>query len=157
MEEYEYSFQVKDIKPYLDYCEKNNYKRYIPIKQNRVVYENIYSNKIIARITTTEVDGKMSVVFDCKATCEKQQDLKVSQESKEILVTDENKDGILSVLETLGFYVASNNKRIRYVYEKNFVKFEIDDYIEPKHKVVAIEGDKVQVDRIYSEIKALEK
>lgn len=156
MEEYEYSFNVKDIKPYLEYCEQNGYQKSIPIKQNRVVYENVHSNKIVARITTTEVDGEERIVFDCKSTKDKLQDLKVSQESKEIWVTKENKEGILSMLETLGFYVSANNTRIRYVYKKDAVVFEIDDYIEPKHKVVAIEGDKTKVDAIYSIIKSLE-
>ena len=40
----------------------------------------------------------------------------------------------------------------RYVYEKGGVKFEIDDYIRPQMKVVAIEGNKDEVDKVYNEL-----
>ena len=66
MEEYEYSFKVKSIKPYVEYCEKNNYKLEDITKQNRIVYENRYSEDIIARITTTVKQGKKTCVFDRK-------------------------------------------------------------------------------------------
>ena len=49
MEEYEYSFKVDSIKPYIDYCEKNSYKKSINV-QNRIVYENIHNRNIIAVI-----------------------------------------------------------------------------------------------------------
>lgn len=40
MEEYEYSFKVSSIKPYIEYCENNNYEKVSEVTQNRVVYEN---------------------------------------------------------------------------------------------------------------------
>ena len=57
------------------------------------------------------------------------------------------------MLEVLGFYENANNTRIRYVYKKDNVIFELDDYIIPEMKVVAIEGSKEEVDKVYSEIK----
>lgn len=41
------------------------------------------------------------------------------------------------------------------MYKKNNVTFEIDDYSKPEMKVVAIEGKKDEVDKIYSEIQDL--
>ena len=41
---------------------------------------------------------------------------------------------------------------MRYVFEKGDVKFEIDDYTRPEMKVVAIEGEKTQVDKVYQEL-----
>ena len=40
MKEYEYSFKVKSIEPYINYCKNNNYNLIDIIKENRRVYEN---------------------------------------------------------------------------------------------------------------------
>ena len=153
--EYEYSFNVASILPYIEYCNKNGYKEESRVTQNRVVYQNYVNEKVIARLTTEVVDGKEVTVFDCKNTGEKNKDLNVSTESEEFIVTDEIKNGILSMLETMGFYVSANNLRTRYVYVKNGVKFEIDDYIRPQMKVVAIEGEKEEVDKVYYELESI--
>ena len=47
--EYEYSFYVKEIEPYIQYCEKNDYKKTSEGNQIRELYKN--GNKILARIT----------------------------------------------------------------------------------------------------------
>lgn len=157
MEEYEYSFIVHDIKPYVDYCEQNGYTKTAEVKQNRIVYQNKYSDKIIARITTEWDNGQEYTVLDCKSVALADNDLKVSQESKEIVVTRDNKDGILSMLETMGFYMSANNTRNRLVFESGNIKFEIDDYTEPVMKVVAIEGEREVVNAVYSAVKDIEK
>lgn len=54
MKEYEYSFKVKSIEPYINYCKKNGYEEVCIVTQNRIVYENRNSNHIIARVTTEE-------------------------------------------------------------------------------------------------------
>ena len=59
----------------------------------------------------------------------------------------------MSILETLNFVEAANNLRKRYIYQKGGVKFEIDEYIRPQMNVVAIEGEKEEVEIVYSEIK----
>ena len=43
MEEYEYSYYVKDINPYIEFCEKNNYKKISEVSQHRKVFENQYN------------------------------------------------------------------------------------------------------------------
>ena len=37
-EEYEYSFKVKDIKPYIDYCINNDYEKTGESSQTRILY-----------------------------------------------------------------------------------------------------------------------
>ena len=67
MEEYEYSFNVLDIQPYLNYCKQNGYILKSIKKQNRRVYECVGSRGKIARITTTLDDmGNAETVLDFK-------------------------------------------------------------------------------------------
>ena len=155
MKEYEYSFKVKDIKPFIEFCENNNYKKLSITTQNRVVYENKNNEHIIARITTKIIDGKKLTMLDFKNVGEKHRDLKISNESLPIEVNENNSKTLYSVLEVLDFYVAASNDRTRYEYEKNGVLFEIDDYTNPKAQVVAIEGNKEAVDSVYEIIKKL--
>ena len=54
MKEYEYSFKVKSIEPYIEYCKEHNYEEISITTQNRKVYENKNSDHIIARLTTEE-------------------------------------------------------------------------------------------------------
>ena len=152
MEEYEYSFKVESIKPYIDYCKKNNFKEISVTKQNRVVYENKNSENIIARLTTKIINNKKEIFFDCKNVGKNDNDLKVSKESLPIKVTKNNQKQIESLLEVLDFYEVANNIRTRYIYEKGNVKFEIDNYESPKMQVVAIEGIKNDVDNIYKDL-----
>ena len=152
MEEYEYSIKVKSIKPYIDYCLKNGYTKESEITQNRIVYENKHTPDIISRVTKKIVDGKETAVFDIKNVGMRNDKLKSSAESIPMVITDDNKEIIKSMIETLDFYEAANNYRTRYIYKKDNVKFEIDDYIKPKMKVVGIEGDKTEVDKVYREL-----
>lgn len=156
MEEYEYSFKVKSIKPYVEYCEKNNYKLEDITKQNRIVYENRYSEDIIARITTTVKQGKKTCVFDCKNVGQRDKALKISSESEQMKVTKGNREQIKSILNVLNFYEAANNNRKRYIYKKNGVKFEIDNYTSPKMCVIGIEGEKNKVDKVYEELRDID-
>ena len=52
------------------------------------------------------------------------------------------KKSIYSMLEVLDFYEVAYNYITGYVYKKDNVTFEIDDYIEPKMQVIGIEGKK---------------
>lgn len=81
MEEYEYSFKVKSIKPYINYCEENGYKKESEVIQNRIVYVNEYNPNIISRITKNIVDGKETIIFDPKNIKQEEDNLKDSIES----------------------------------------------------------------------------
>lgn len=153
MKEYEYSFNVDNIQPYIDYCENNGYIQASVSEQNRTVYENKNDRNKIARITTTKIGTTTETLFDYKTITTSEKALKISKETKPIRVTSENKQDILTRLENEGFFITADNTRIRYVYTKDNVTFEIDDYIKPVMKVVAIEGEKTAVDKVYEEIK----
>lgn len=155
MKEYEYSFQVESIVPFINYCESNEYKMISEVIQNRIVYENKHSDKIIARLTTRIADKKKETILDFKNVDSKHMELKISNESQPVKITRRNKKVFESILDVLDFNVVANNFRTRYIYKKNNVKFEIDDYTEPKMQVVAIEGKQEEVDVVYTEIKKM--
>lgn len=153
--EFEHSFKVTDIKPFLDYCEQNGYKKESVVVQNRKVYENALDKKIIARITTETKNEETKTILDFKNVNSKNGDLNISSESIPLVIKDNDLDAIESILETINFIQAADNLRTRYVYSKNNIKFEIDEYIRPQAKVVAIEGDKFEVEKTYQTIKQL--
>ena len=151
MKEYEYSFNVSSIKPYIDYCTKNKYIKTSETKENRIVYENIYNNNLIARITN-DLSNNNEIIVDAKNITSNKNVLKISKESLPLKIKEEDISSIKSLLEVSGFQEKVNNIRTRYVYELNNVKFEIDEYEKPKMSVVAIEGKKEEVDKIYNEL-----
>ena len=153
MQEYEYSFKVKSIKKYLDYCENNGYINKSISTQNRKVYENKNNRKIIARITKNTIDGNEETLLDFKNSTHKENELKISLESVPIKLGDSNIDNYISLLELLEFELVADLYRTRYVYIKDDVEFEIDEYTSPKMNVIAIEGEKNKVDQ---EFKTLE-
>ncbi len=148
--EYEYSFKVKDLTKYLDYCKKNNYRLEEETNQERILYRN--ANKTIARITTKIKDNKAKTSLDFKDENDSDEILKVSRETIPLRVTKNNKEAVLSILDMLGYQKDKTLVRKRWVYKKDKVTFEIDNYKEPKMKVVAIEGNKEQVDKVYQEL-----
>lgn len=88
-------------------------------------------------------------VWDFKKVWKNDNLLKVSKESEAMVLDELGIKIARSMLEVMDFEQSADNLRTRYVYEKNDVKFEIDDYIRPQMKIVAIEGDKAQVDKVY--------
>ena len=148
--EYEYSSKVNDIKPFIEYCEKNGYKKEDEYNQTRILYRN--NDKLLARLTTDEVDGNKKVFLDLKDENESNDVLKVSRESGKIDVTN-NPEFVNSMIEMLKFNFHKELKRKRYVYIKNDVKFEIDNYTNPNMSVVGIEGKKESVDEVYQAVK----
>ena len=154
MKEYERSFKVESIAPFVEYCQKNGYQEFDAVSHNRIVYENQNCGHIIARITTENIKGQEKIIFDCKNVNRKKENLNISSESIPMELNAENLKIIKSVLDVLEFKIAADNLRTRYVFEKNGVKFEIDDYTRPEMKVVAVEGDEKLVEIVYNEILA---
>ena len=148
MEEYEYNFKVQSIEPFINFCKQNGYKEKQISTQNRVVYENKNKKTMLARITTDIKNNKETTVLDFKNVDNKNINFKISNESLPIKVTSKNKKAIMSILQTLEYEEVANNFRTRYVYEKNNVEFEIDDYTRPQMKIVAIEGDRNEVEKV---------
>ena len=149
--EYEYSFKVDSLDQVIKYLEDNNYKNTSILKQNRKVYENENNKSIIARITTNNIDNKEEVLIDFKNVKENDNNLKVSAESMPIEINN-NYDKFLSILDVLDFELKIELIRTRYIYEKDEVIFELDDYKYPKMCVVAVEGNNIKVDNEYKKI-----
>ena len=151
MKEYEYSFKVKNVNPYIEYCKNNGFKEAFKSNQIRDWYKN--NSSINARITVNKINGKDEIIVDFKAEDKSDKILKNTKESLPLKV-DNNIDAIDSILDILGYKLDVHVARTRSVYKKGNVKFEIDEYTEPEiMNVVAIEGEKEIVDSIYESIK----
>lgn len=144
--EYEYSAKVNDISPFINYCKENNYKLINKANQKRILYRN--NNKILARVTIIEGGESKNIFLDFKDENESDSVLKISRESGKINVTD-NMDFVNAFFSMLKFDFYKELDRVRYVYVKNKVTFEIDEYTKPEMKVVGIEGAKEEVDKVY--------
>jgi len=146
--EYEYSFGVKSIDEYINFCKKNKFKLVSKIKQTRIIYRN--ANKTMARITIEE--GKNIVKkLDFKEDKLENKDLIIRKESASL--TFENEEEVESILNFLEYKKDNTLVRTRTIYEKENVKFEIDEYEQPNtNLVIAIEGNKKETDLIYKEL-----
>ncbi len=149
MIEYEYNFKVDDISVVTKFCEKDGFVLVSKTSENRVVFENKQNRKIISRLTTTFGESDKVTVWDFKNVGKNDNLLKVSKESETMKLDEAGIKIARSMLEVMDFEQSADNLRTRYVFEKGDVKFEIDDYTRPQMKVVAIEGEKSQVDKVY--------
>lgn len=150
MKEYEYSFKVDDIRPYIKYCEEHDYKLIEDTKQSRLLYR--HENKTLARITTKESNGTITKELDFKDDVLSDEVLIERRESKAISFEDDK--AVVSILDFLGYWKDTLLIRRRIVYKKNNVTFEIDNYESPeKSLVVAIEGIKEEVDKVYNDVR----
>ena len=151
MKEYEYSFKVLDILPYIEYCKNNEYILKEKTSQTRVLYRNI--NKIMARITNKKKGDVKKIILDFKDDNKSEDVLKVSRETLPLEISDSNLDAIYSILDMLEYKKDITLIRDRIVYEKDNVTFELDIYSSPeKMYVVAIEGKKDKVDNVYNSL-----
>lgn len=151
MKEYEYSFKVKDVNPYIEYCKNNDFEEIFKNDQIRDWYQN--DSSINARVTINKINGEDEIIVDFKEEDKSDEILKETRESLPLKV-ENNIDAINSILDILGYKIDVQVARIRRVYKKGNVKFEIDEYTKPEiMNVVAIEGEKEIVDDIYESIK----
>ena len=145
--EYEYSYTVDDLSKVLDYLDKN-YKFIEKYKEQRVIYRN--SNHTMARITYK--NNEMYLNFKEDKLSDKE--LIERKETKSIKIDDlESTEDILSFLN-----YKKDNSMVRYrsIYEGNNIKFEIDEYLEPKKAyVISFEGNKDICDKVNENIKEL--
>lgn len=148
--EYEYSFKVKDTKDFIQYCINNNYEKKEEYNQIRTLYKN--NGPIMARITQNIYDSKIIKKLNFKDDNLNNNELKISRETKDLIITKENEEFVNSLIEILELTNKKTLKRKRYIYEKNNIKFEIDEYTSPKMNVVALEGLKEEVDKVYNEL-----
>lgn len=122
--EYEYSFKVKDIGPFIDYCVNNNYELKNEYEQTRTLYKN--GGKVMARITKNIYKDNEVEILNFKDDNLSDNVLKVSRESKDLVMNDDNREFVKSLLEILELTDVKKLVRKRYVYRYNNVIFEID-------------------------------
>ena len=151
--EYEYSLKVKDISEFIKYCNDNNYVKEDEYLQTRTLFKN--GGPVMARITENEINGKVEKILNFKDDNLNDNTLKISRESKDLIVTSENEEFVESLLQILDLNNKKVLKRKRYVFVKEYVKFEIDEYLEPIMNVIAIEGIKEEVDKVYESLSEL--
>ena len=120
--------------------------------QKRTLYKN--DTYIMARITIEEDNLKhtRTEYLDFKENNETNQELKIRKETDILNLNNENKEFAKTLIEFLNLKVDKELIRTRYTYQKENVKFEIDDYINPKMKVLAIEGNSEEVNKINQEL-----
>lgn len=136
---------------YINYCGRHNYALEGHKRQLRTIYVN---NDIIARITQNIFENKNVNVLDFKENKMGDSDLIIRQESKSIVF--DNVDSCENILNFLGYKKDQTLDRIRTIYVKGNVKFEIDEYVLPyKAFVVAVEGEKDAVDEVYKSLSDL--
>lgn len=151
--EYEYSFKVNDITPFIDYCINNNYELKNEYEQTRTLYKN--GGKVMARITKNVYKDSEVEILNFKDDNLSNSVLKIRRESKDLIINDENRDFVKSLLEILELNDTKKLVRKRYVYTYENVIFEIDKYTNPVMNVVAIEGKKEEVDKVYNDLKSV--
>ena len=153
--EYEYSYKVTSAKEFIQYCESNNFIKISQTTQKRTLYKN--DTYIMARITIEEDNLKhtRTEYLDFKENNETNQELKIHKETDILNLNNENKEFVKTLIEFLNLKVDKELIRTRYTYQKENVKFEIDDYTNPKMKILAIEGNSEEVNKVNQELISL--
>lgn len=151
--EYEYTFKVSSLKPFFEYCQKNGFIFIDKFQQTRTIYRN--KNKTMARITVSENLNGVTKELDFKEDNLVENAI-VKKLRESLPLKYESDDSIFSILEFLQYKKDNTMIRNRYIYEKQNVKFELDEYKYPEQSlIVAIEGKQDVVDEIYIEVKDL--
>ncbi|MBQ7977491.1 MAG: hypothetical protein IJ301_02720 [Clostridia bacterium] len=150
--EYECSFEVNNFAPILEFCNKNGFNLIEQNKQIRTIYKD-KDKRFMFRTTINESDNKITKKFDFKE--DKLVPGQIFGERQETLeIKYENEDEAQSIVEFFNMTKETVLIRIRQVFLKNDVKFELDEYIEPRIAcVVGIEGKKEEVDNMYNILK----
>ncbi len=140
--EYEYSYRVKDLAPYIKEIEKE-FKFVEKTSEKRTIYR---TDESIARITYR--NGEMLLDFK-----ENKVMVNGSIERKETrAIKFDNLENCEEILAFLGYTKDATVVRNRSIYEGENIKFEIDEYFEPEvANVVSFEGDKETCDKYNEE------
>jgi adenylate cyclase class IV len=148
--EQEYSFKVTNIKPFLKYCKNNDFKKIEKTEQVRTLYKK--PDKTMLRLTIKKCGRKIVKEMDFKQDKLSSNAFVERKESLPLLYQDD--EAINSIIDFLGYKKDVELIRTRYVYCKEDIKIEIDEYVSPNVMfVVAIEGNIKKTTKIYNEFK----
>lgn len=98
-EEYEYSFKVKKVNDFIDYCTNNKFKKMEDYKQIRTLYKN--DGKVMARIAKNVYEDKTIEILNFKDDDLNNKILTISRETADLIITKENKKFVKSLIEIL--------------------------------------------------------
>ena len=121
MTEYEYSFNVKNLTPFIDYCKANGFDFIEETNQSRTIYRN--PNKTMARIAIKEKNNVSKKLLDFKD--DKMSDEVLIERRESLPIEFTNEETVESILDFLQYKKDNTLIRKRYVYEKGNVKFVI--------------------------------
>ena len=79
--------------------------------QTRILYRN--GNKILARITTNEIESKNPTYLNFKEKNDTKKVLKISQESPILEINEDNKEFVNYILNMFNFIKSKELKRTR--------------------------------------------
>lgn len=79
--------------------------------QTRILYRN--GNKILARITTNEIESKNPTYLNFKEKNDTEKVLKISQESPILEINEDNKEFVNYILKIFNFIKSKELKRTR--------------------------------------------
>lgn len=146
--EYEYSFKVTDLKPFIKFVKDKSFEQIEENYQIRTLYKR--PDKTMARVTQK---GKKHPKFILDFKDDEDSD-KVLKERRETLPIEvPNVETAESIINFLGYKKNKVLERTRYVFVKDNEEFELDSYESPeKMFVVAVEGKKDEVDKLYNEM-----
>ena len=148
--EQEYSFKVSDLRPFFTYLDNNNYELIETTEQVRTLYKK--NDNTMLRLTVKKSNDKVVKELDFKQDNLSNDAYIERKESLPIVYEDD--EAVQSIINFLDYKKAIELVRKRYVYKKNDIKFEIDEYISPEQAlVVAVEGQKDIIEEIYNELK----
>ncbi len=150
--ENEYSFSVKSLDKYFDYCKDNGYKLKSENSQIRTLYRK--KDKTMARITIQKENDFVKKYLDFKEDILNGKEFTSRKESASIEFVDDS--AVESILDFLNYKKDNTLSRKRWVYQKDNIIFEFDEYDSPKRAfVVSIEGDMDKIKDVYLEVKKI--
>lgn len=147
--EQEYTIIIKEVKPFINYLESNNYILIEESNQKRIIYKK--EDNTMLRITIKEMNNKIIKELDFKEDKLNNDNYIERKESKKLVFEDD--EVIKSFIDFLNYKKDIELTRKRTVYEKEKVIVEIDEYVNPyKNIVFSIEGDALKAKILYNDI-----
>lgn len=104
-QEYEYSFQVKDVNEFIQYCIDHNYEKVESYHQIRTLFKN--GGKIMARITKNTYDNQTVELLNFKDDNLNDETLTISPAMKVVAIEGE-KEKVDSVYQELQDIIEAN-------------------------------------------------
>jgi adenylate cyclase class IV len=152
MREYGHCVEVKSLEPYIKYCIQNGYTLHGKMRQTRMIYKR--PDRTLGRITINNFqDGRVLMQLDFK---EDVLAYGLPESSISAKLEINNISAAENILKFLGYHKRETIIRMRTVYRKGNVSFELDEFEEPKRMcVLTLEGSREEARAVYKELVSL--